>query len=194
MKSFPMPGAAGAALVIALGATLGGCATITRSPTTNWTVNSYPSGAEVKTTNGGYCEATPCSLLVRRKDHFVATLSKPGYASEALEVKPQIKPMGAVAFLGNGLYGGLIGASIDIYTGAPLDPSHNGEIVRLKPSDGLASIGATDAQGLETLRLGAASDGCTAEKAAYAREIGVPCGSLSQRVMFNPGPLETASR
>ena len=189
MKSFPIPGAIPAVVVVALGLALGGCATITRSPTTNWTVSSYPLGAEVKTSNGGYCEATPCSLLVRRKEHFVATLSKPGYEQGVVEVKPQIKPMGAIAFLGNGVYGGLIGASIDIYTGAPLDPSHNGELVQLKPATGLAAITGSD-----FIRLDGVGDGCSPEKAAYARQIGVPCEALSERVNFNPGPLETASR
>jgi hypothetical protein len=190
MKSFPTRGAVPAALVVALGVTLCGCATITRSPTTNWRVSSFPAGAQVTTTNGGYCDATPCSLLVRRKDHFVATLTKPGYEPGVVEVKPEIKPIGAVAFLGNGLYGGLIGASIDIYTGAPLDPSHNGELIQLKAATGRDAIGSQDA----TIRLGAVADGCSPDKAAYARQIGVPCEALSQRVTFNPGPLQTASR
>jgi len=189
MPSSKILGLAPAALAVALAGILGGCATITRSPTTNWTVNSYPAGAQVTTTSGGYCDATPCSLLVRRKDHFVATLSKPGYESGTVEVKPEIKPWGAVAFLGNGLYGGLIGASIDIYTGAPLDPSHNGELVQLKPATGLAAITGSD-----FIRLDGVGDGCSPEKAAYAHQIGVPCEALSERVNFNPGPLETASR
>ena len=193
MKSFPIPGAVTAAAIAALSLALGGCATITRSPTTNWTVNSFPSGAEVRTTSGGYCDATPCSLLVRRKDHFVATLTKPGYEPGTLEVKPEIKPWGAMAFLGNGLYGGLIGASIDIYTGAPLDPSHNGELVQLKPATG-SSLAALGGGADDAIRLGGAVEGCSPDKAAYARQIGVPCEALSARVVFNPSPLETASR
>ena len=102
---------------------------------------------------------------------------------------PEIKPWGAMAFLGNGLYGGLIGASIDIYTGAPLDPSHNGELVQLKPATGLAAV-----TGADFIRLRAAAEGCSPEKAAYAREIGVPCEALSQRVDFDPAPQQTTSR
>ncbi len=48
-------------------------------------------------------------------------------------MKPEIKPLGAIAFLGNGLIGGLIGAAIDVGTGASLDPSHNGETIKLRP-------------------------------------------------------------
>jgi hypothetical protein len=180
MKSFLIRGAVPAALIV-LGVALSGCATVTRSPSTDWAVNSLPAGAEVRISTGDYCEATPCSFHVRRKAPFVATLTAPGYEPGTVEVKPEIKPIGAVAFLGNGLIGGLIGAAVDIGTGAPLDPSHNGETVTLKPYS---------AQDL--LRLGLAGEGCTREKAAYARQIGVPCDALSQRVVFNPGPLLTA--
>jgi hypothetical protein len=36
----------------------------------------------------------------------------------------------------------------------------------------------------EVIRLGAAVEGCSAEKAAYARQVGVPCESLSSRYDF----------
>lgn len=183
MSSIRIPGSVPAALIVTLGVALSGCATITRSPTTDWAVNSFPQGAEVKSSNGGYCAATPCSILVRRKDHFTATLTMPGYEPGMVEVKPEIKPLGAIAFLGNGLIGGLFGASLDIYTGAPLTPSHNGDVVKLIPFAGLDSI-----------TLGAADQGCSPDKAAYALQVGVPCEALSQRVVFNPGPLQTASR
>ena len=183
MKSFPMSGATAAALAVALGVALSGCATVTRSSSTSWAVNSLPAGAEVRISNGDYCAATPCSFHVRRKDPFIATLSTPGYEPGMVEVKPEIKPLGAIAFLGNGLIGGLIGAAIDVGTGAPLDPSHNGETVKLKPFS---------AQDL--IRLGAVDQGCSSDKAAYARKISVPCEALSQRVVFNPGSLQTASR
>jgi hypothetical protein len=189
MISYRIPGAAPAALIIVLATALSGCATVTRSPSTEWTVNSFPMGAEVKVSNGDHCDATPCTFQIKRKAHFIATLAMPGYETGTVEVKPQIKPLGVVAFLGNGIMGGLIGAAIDLGTGAPLGPSHDGEIVKLKPY--LAPDGT---------RLAV---GCTPDKASYAREAGVPCEALSERLVvvnLNPGlrqahsnPVQTAS-
>src|ERR1700742_4942162 len=85
MKFIPIA----ATLAVALGVALSGCATVTRSSSTNWTVSSLPAGAEVRISNGDYCAATPCSFHVRRKDPFIATLSTPGYEPGTVEVKPE---------------------------------------------------------------------------------------------------------
>jgi hypothetical protein len=173
MKTVLIRGAIPAVLVATLGVAVSGCATVTRSTSTDWTVSSLPEGSEVRISNGNYCAATPCTFHVPRKSHFIATLSTPGYKPSELEVKPEVKPIGAIAFLGNGLIGGLIGAAIDVGTGAPLDPSHNNETVKLKP------YSAED-----LVKLGVADDGCTRDKADYARQVGVPCDALSTRVVF----------
>jgi hypothetical protein len=146
-------------------------------------VNSLPAGAAVTSSNGDRCEATPCSFRVPRKEPFVATVSKAGYEPTTLQVTPELRPWGTVAFVGNTIVGGLVGMGIDAWTGSMLDPSHNGETVKLKPY-----------AGQESIRLGGGAEGCSPDKAAYAKAIGVPCESLSERVTFDPGPLQTASR
>jgi hypothetical protein len=175
MKSFPISGAARAALVLTLAAGLGACASVIQTKHADWSVHSMPEGAEVKVSNGGYCQSTPCSFQVRRNEHFFATVAMPGYEPKTVEVNPELKPLGAVSFLGNGVFGllGVLTAAIDVGNGSAFGPSHNGETVKLK---------AYSAQDL--IRLGAADEGCTPEKATYARQIGVSCNALSNRVIF----------
>jgi hypothetical protein len=175
MKSFPISGAARAALVLTLAAGLGACASVIQTKHADWAVRSMPEGAEVKVSNGGYCQATPCTFQVRRNEHFFATVAMPGYETKTVEVNPELKPLGAVSFLGNGVFGllGVLTAAIDVGNGSAFGPSHNGETIKLK---------AYSAQDL--IRLGAADDGCTPEKAVYARQIGVSCDALGTRVMF----------
>jgi hypothetical protein len=180
MSSIRISGAAPAVLVLAVA--LSGCATVTRSPSAKWTVSSYPEGAEVTSSNGDHCNATPCSFRVPRKEPFTATVSKAGYEPSTVNVTPTLKPWGAVAFAGNAVVGGLIGIGVDAWTGSMLDPSHNGETITLKPYGGPGSI-----------LLGVSSDGCSPDKAAYARQVGVPCEALSERVDFRPAPLQTAA-
>ena len=176
MSSMSIPGAARAAFVITAAAALGACATVTRSPSAKWTVTSMPEGAEVVSSNGQRCETTPCTFKVSRKKPVSATVSKAGYEPSTVEVTPELRPWGAVAFTGNVVVGGLVGMGIDAWTGSMLDPSNNGETVILKPYGGQGSI-----------LLGGAVEGCSPEKASYARQIGVPCESLSERVTFGSG-------
>lgn len=114
-----------AALLAATCASLGACATVIRGPEASWAVNSTPSGALVQTSNGLGCAATPCSLRVSRKVGFVATISKPGYKPMNVNVSNDLSTGGGVAFLGNAVIGGLLGATVDIATGAIYDPSPN---------------------------------------------------------------------
>lgn len=114
-----------AASLIALAAMLGGCATVTRGTTTQFTVSSSPPAAEVRTSTGYSCAATPCSLIVPRKDSFVVTVSKPGYRPVDTAINSNWSAPGTLGFLGNALIGGLLGAGVDLYTGATKDLSAN---------------------------------------------------------------------
>ena len=60
-------------------ASLGACATVTRGTSTAWQVNTTPPGAKVKTSNGFYCDSTPCAIKMPRKSEFKATITKDGY-------------------------------------------------------------------------------------------------------------------
>ena len=66
-----------AAITAALGLT--GCATVVRGDHTAWEVNTVPPGASVKTTNGFYCDSTPCAIQMPRRSDFSADIVKPGY-------------------------------------------------------------------------------------------------------------------
>jgi len=150
---------------------LGACATVLRGRDADWSVSSIPAGAEVTTSNGGHCEMTPCTLSVERKTSFSATLSMPGYQPQTIQVDPKVKFAGGAAFLGNALIGGALGAVVDVWTGAPLDPSPNGTVLTL----------ASD----PSIMRGASADeasGCSREKFLYALRVGVPCSSLSAKV------------
>jgi hypothetical protein len=129
-----------------------------------------PAGAEVKTSGGGYCPTTPCSLTVSRKQPFSATLSMPGYLPQTIQVEPTVKVEGGVAFLGNAVIGGLIGMGVDLWSGAPFDPSPNDTVVTLTSDPSVFRGVAAD----ET-------SGCPRDKFLYALRVGVPCSSLGEK-------------
>ena len=118
--------------VLLLAALSGGCATVTRGTENTIGFDSKPSQAEVRTSNGLGC-VTPCSLVVKRNEEFVATFSKPGYQSQQVEVKTQLAGAGAAGLAGNVLIGGLIGIGVDAVTGAANEHTPNPVSVVLEP-------------------------------------------------------------
>ena len=110
---------------LALASTLGACATVTRGTTTQFTVDSSPPSAQVKTSTGFTCEATPCTFKMPRKEKFVVTVSKAGYKTATMQIDSTLAGNGAVGFLGNALIGGVIGAGVDIASGATNDLTPN---------------------------------------------------------------------
>ena len=111
-----------------------------RGNKTSFTVQSYPENAQVSLSNGKSCNATPCTFRVHRKDVFVATVSKAGYKPYVVGVSHHISTEGVVAFLGNGLIGGLIGAAVDVGTGSTLDLKPNWVQAKLEKSGETVSI------------------------------------------------------
>jgi hypothetical protein len=109
------------------------CATITRGTHTDWVVQTTPSGAAVKTTNGMYCAETPCSLRMDRKASFIATISKDGYQPVEIPVHHKMSTAGGAGFVGNALVGGVIGGGIDVAMGSELDLAPNPVILTLQP-------------------------------------------------------------
>lgn len=122
-----------AASAAGLTVALGGCATITRGTTTQFTVESTPPGAQARTSTGFTCEATPCTFKMPRKEGFVITVSKAGYKPSETSVKSVMASTGAAGFLGNAVVGGVIGAGVDISSGAMLDLSPSSVRVTLEP-------------------------------------------------------------
>ena len=108
-----------------LTAVLGGCATVTRGTEEQFTVTSTPPGAEARTSTGFTCASTPCTFKMPRKDSFVVTVSKDGYTPIETQITPHVAGTGGAAFVGNALIGGVIGAGLDIYSGATMDLGPN---------------------------------------------------------------------
>jgi hypothetical protein len=117
----------------ALAACLGGCATVTRGTTTNFTVNSTPPGAAVKTSTGFTCEATPCSMKMPRKTAFDVTVSKAGYVTKTQHVRSEVSGGGAAGLAGNVVAGGVLGMVVDGTSGAMDDLIPNPMSVTLDP-------------------------------------------------------------
>jgi hypothetical protein len=120
------------ALVLVACLCLCDCATIVRGTTSTVGFDSVPSGAEVRTSLGPGC-VTPCSLVISKKDEFIATFTKPGYAPEQVEVKHEVSQAGAGATTANVLLGGVIGLGVDAASGAVWEHVPNPVKVTLKP-------------------------------------------------------------
>lgn len=104
---------------------LGACGSITRGTTEKMAFLSEPAGAQMTTTKGYACPATPCSLEVDRSDEFDVTFVKPGYRPQVIPVRTKVAGSGAAGFAGNILVGGVIGMGVDAATGAALDHTPN---------------------------------------------------------------------
>ena len=115
-------------------ACISGCATVTRGRSQTWTVDSVPSGATVSLSNGERCE-TPCALKLRRKFPFSVELCKAGYHPIVTQILSNISGGGAAGMAGNVLLGGLVGAGVDVGTGATKDLRPNPLSVPLAAED-----------------------------------------------------------
>jgi len=122
-----------ALLIAAMAASSAACATVTRGSTQDFTVQSDPDGAAVKTTAGDSCVATPCTFKMSRKAEFDVTVTKAGYKPATAHVTHQISKGGGTAMVGNVVAGGLIGVGVDAVTGAANDLRPNPLVVKLEP-------------------------------------------------------------
>ena len=111
------------------------CATVTRGVNEGWSVNSVPPSASVTTSNGLSCEATPCTFKMRHNAEFDVTVSKPGYKPFHGHVIHQVSTAGGVGMAGNVLVGGLIGATVDVASGAMMELKPNPLNVTLDRDD-----------------------------------------------------------
>jgi hypothetical protein len=108
------------------------CATITRGTNEVIVVETDPSGAQVKLSNGMACESSPCSFKVPRKGDLVVSVSKEGFQSSQHNLTTQVSGGGGAAMAGNVLVGGLIGAGVDASTGAMLEHKPNPLVVKMQ--------------------------------------------------------------
>ena len=108
------------------------CATVTRGSSQQFSVQSTPPGAQVSTSNGFECQATPCTFRMPRKDAFRITVSKDGYVAQTHDITSSVSGAGGTAMAGNILIGGIIGGAIDATSGAMNDLKPNPLIVTLR--------------------------------------------------------------
>src|SRR5277367_5811041 len=83
--------------VVALCATLGGCASVTRGTTENISISSAPSGAEATITGLEVPTAcvTPCAIVAKRSADITVTFAKEGYEPETVQLTKEIPGTGA---------------------------------------------------------------------------------------------------
>lgn len=122
------------AMLIAVAATFifSGCATITRGTKEVLIVDSKPSNAFVRLSNGmtGY---TPASFKVARDSFLTCTIEKEGYHSSIVQINHQTAGGGAAGMAGNVIFGGIIGVGVDAMSGATQELTPNPLFVELEP-------------------------------------------------------------
>lgn len=111
---------------------LSACATITRGTDDVLEIQTEPAGAQVTTSNGFQCEATPCAIKMPRKSELDVTMKKPGYKTARVHVTHKAGNAGGTAMAGNVIFGGIIGAGVDAGTGAMMDLVPNPVVVELE--------------------------------------------------------------
>lgn len=104
---------------IAAASSLSACATVTRGSTEDVLFTSNPPGADMKTSLGPGC-VTPCTIKISRRDTFQAVFDLDG-ETRTVFVDTEVAGGGVAGVAGNVLLGGVIGAGVDVATGAGLD-------------------------------------------------------------------------
>jgi hypothetical protein len=98
------------AITLALAVGCFGCST----PMQTIGISSSPSGAKV-TVNGEFRTYTPVVVGLSRKKDYEVVLTREGYEPYAFSIKHKINYSGWI--IGNALWGGLIGLTVDAATG-----------------------------------------------------------------------------
>jgi hypothetical protein len=121
--------------IVALAATLGGCASVTRGTTENISIATTPSGATADITGLEIPTAcvTPCVIVAKRNADITITIGKEGFEPQVIPLTRDISGSGGAGFAGNILLGGVIGMGVDAVTGAATDHRPNPVIVTLQP-------------------------------------------------------------
>ena len=107
---------------------LAGCATLISGTEQKIPITSDPSGAEV-IVDGNGTFTTPVDLKLARKDEHTLLVNMPGYHSVRVDVKKKLNWLVA----GNALFGGLVGATADVASGATNELSPKRVHVQFEP-------------------------------------------------------------
>jgi hypothetical protein len=93
-----------------------GCATVTRGTKDSLVIETTPPGAVVEV--NGQKAQTPCSIKLSRKFEGPLYITRDGYEPVTVQVTSSPSGAGGAGMAGNVLVGGLIGAGVDVATGA----------------------------------------------------------------------------
>ena len=107
-----------------------GCATVIRGSEDTLNVQSSPSDADVRLSNG-MTGKTPATFKLPRKHSVVVTVSKECYKPAEVTVVPLTAGEGVAGMGGNVLIGGIIGIAVDASSGAMYDLKPNPVIITL---------------------------------------------------------------
>lgn len=110
---------------------LSACATVTRGTNDVLEIQSTPP-ARASLSTGHVCD-TPCAVKLPRKSEIVVTLTAPGHKTAKVNVTNRVAGAGGAAMAGNVIVGGVIGAGVDVASGAMLDLTPNPVAVTLEP-------------------------------------------------------------
>lgn len=121
-----------------------GCATVTRGTKDTLVVESDPAGADVRLSTGESGK-TPASFKLKRKRPVIVTISRAGYETLTVNVTPQVVGAGAAGMAGNVLVGGIIGAGVDVMTGATKSLMPNPVVVKLVKLEARPAVTAAPA-------------------------------------------------
>ena len=108
------------------------CGSLTRGGKEVLEIKTNPSGARVETSNNMMCSSTPCGLKMSRKSEIQVKIIKKGCKPVTVSVTNQVANVGAASMAGNVILGGVIGAGVDVYTGASKELKPNPVDVNLE--------------------------------------------------------------
>ena len=120
------------AVLILISLFLVSCGSLTRGGKEVLEIKTNPSGARVETSNNMMCSSTPCGLKMSRKSEIQVKIIKKGCKPVTVSVTNQVANVGAASMAGNVILGGVIGAGVDVYTGASKELKPNPVDVNLE--------------------------------------------------------------
>ena len=117
--------------------------------------------------------------LYSRFDAFTVTVSKAGYKPSTTQVKTVMSAGGGTGFLGNALVGGVIGAAVDVSSGAMND---------LKPNPLKVTLEALPAIPVETPPPAPVAAAVSTTSAVATAPVSTPDAAIVPTVAVVPAP------
>jgi len=109
--------------------TAASCATIFHGKSQTININTDPPGAHVVV--GGNTFVTPAEITLRRDESYSIVAEKPGYQQATANIEHSVE---WYTFLGNIIFGGLIGWAIDFSSGSAYELSPESITMPMTPT------------------------------------------------------------